>query len=272
MKKTTTAVSTQVNSETIELLKNSFPVEQGFNKIFLPRLGFYSQDQIEGKGKSMKVVTEAGTFYTDLQSDEVDENGKKTWVKTELGNKIDIQILFQRKQLKMYDEATELYTSSPIYDTDEEVIPLWCERKEVSRGTVSELKKKYQYTDKTGKVKSALEDNKILYVLYNGEMYQMNLRGSSMWSFQTYTRKVVAPAYITTVTSEACEKGEIQWNKMIFTASRPLNQDEADDAVSKISDIKLAIQAEKGNYQSTEHKKDDLDNYGKEIVADDIEI
>jgi len=266
--KKTTSISTQVNSETIELLKNSFPVEQGFSKIFLPRLGFYSQDQIEGKGKAMKVVTEAGIFYTENQSDEVDENGKKLWDKKEIGNKISIQILFQRHQLKMYDEKTELYTSSPIFDSPDEVLPLWCEKKEVAKGTPAELKAKYKYTDKAGKVKSALENNKILYVLLDGVMYQMNLRGSSMWSFNSYTKKVVVPAYITTVTSEFCEKGEIQWNKMIFTAARPLTQKEAEDVVSKVSDIKLTIQAEKGNYQTT----DKLDNYGKEIVADEIAI
>jgi len=52
----------------------------------------------------------------------------------------------------MYDEKTEEYTSSPIYDNDDEVIPLWKDRKEVAKGTPKELKEKFHYTDKDGKV------------------------------------------------------------------------------------------------------------------------
>lgn len=252
MSEKTKAVANVANEETLALLQDSYPVEQGPSRISLPRLGLVSQDKTEGKGKSLHVVSEAGTFFTEKQTEEEDADGKKIWEKTEIGTTIEGIILYQRKQLKMYDQATEEFTSSPIYDNDDEVVPLWCNKAEVAKGTPAELKAKYQYVDDSGKTKSKLEDNRILYVLYDGEIYQMNLRGSSMYSFLTYARKTLPPSVITTFSSEAKEKGSIAWNQMTFAATRKLNQTEAEEVLAKVQEIKTAIRLEKSQYQTTE--------------------
>lgn len=248
------ALSTEVNDDTLAILKDAYPVELGANRISLPRLGMVSQDQVEGKGKTMKVVTEAGTFYIEKPTNEEDENGKKVWSHDELGNTIDVTILYKRKQLRLYDEATMQYTSSPIYDNDEEVLPLFCNKAEVSRGTPAELKAQYQYTDKNGKTKSRLEDNRILYVLYEGEPYQLNLRGTSMRAYNAYAKKVVVPSVITTLSSEARENGSNAWNQMTFSAKRKLSQEEAENVVARITEIKDAVQAERAQYQQPQNE------------------
>src|ERR1035437_9924377 len=92
-----------VDQASIEALRQAYPVEQGFNRIQLPRLGYVSQDRFEGKGKEAKVVTEAGTFVLETETSEVDKDNKKIWSKEEIGNKIEGVILFQRKQLSLYD-------------------------------------------------------------------------------------------------------------------------------------------------------------------------
>lgn len=265
MAKKETAVAV-VDQQAIEMLKSMYPVERGFNRILLPRLGMVSQDQTEGKGKAMKVVTVAGTFFTEKQNEEETENedGKmvKEWNKEEIGDSIEGIILFHRKQLKMYDEATEKYTSSSVFDTEEENIILFCDKKEVARGLAKDLKEKYLYTDKTGKVKSALEENRILYVLYENEVYQMNLRGSSMYSFMKYTGKIFPPAVVTSFSSEPKEKGEIEWNQMTFAVKRALDNDELADVVERVQGIKDGIAMEKGYYaqqnvsKSTDTEKD----------------
>src|ERR1035437_8395312 len=102
----TTAVAEVATDEQIAELNSGFPVEAGFSRVLLPRLGMISQDKMEGKGKLMKVVAEAGTFFTDVPTEEVDEDGKKTWNKVELGKEMEGIIIFQRKQLRMYDEKT----------------------------------------------------------------------------------------------------------------------------------------------------------------------
>lgn len=252
-KKTATkALANVANEETLALLSESFPVDPGVNRILLPRLGMVSQDQVEGKGKSMKVVTEAGTFFVEKQTDEVDEEGKKKWDREEIGTSVKGLILFQRKQLRMYDEKTEQFTSSPIYDSEDEIVPLFCDKAEVGRGTPKELKEKYQYTDKEGKTKSKLEDNRILYVEIDDTIYQLNLRGSSMYSFLSYTRKVSPPTVITEFSSEAKEKGSIEWNQMTFTPVRKLTQKEAEVAVNKMKEIKTAIVLEKAQYNQVD--------------------
>lgn len=254
-------LTNQPTEQQLAELRSSFPTEPAFNRILLPRLGMVSQDKTEGRGKTLKVISEAGTFFTERETEELDENGKKIWAKTELGTEINGIIFFARKQLRYYDEATEKYTSSPIYDLDSEVVPLFCDKKEVARGTPADLKKNYEYTDKDGKVKSRLEENRILYVLYEDEVYQMNLRGSSMYSFMKYARSVLPPSVITTFGSETREKGSIVWNAMTFEVARPLTTDEADLIVAKQKEIRDAIVSEKQffNAKAEETAKADED-------------
>lgn len=260
-----TAVANVLNDDTLAILQDSFPVDRNANRILLPRLGMVSQDKTEetgtGKNKKFKLIAAAGEFFIERQGDEEDpKTGKKMWIRTDIGNMIEGVIVFQRKQLRMYDESTEQYTSSPIYDTDDEIIPLWTDKTEVARGTPAELKAKYMFVDKRdGKEKSKLEDNRILYVLYEGEVFQMTLRGSSMYSFLTYARKTLPPSVITVFSSEPKEKGTIAWNQMTFTPKRKLTQKEAEDIVAKVTDIKEAIRLEKSQFTSANTSKPDND-------------
>lgn len=251
--KKNTDLALPMNEAMLAEMRNEFPVDASFNRVQFPRLVFKSQDQTEGKGKAMKVVMEAGTFLTETATDEVDENGKKVFAKEELGTEIEGIILFQRKQLSYYDESTESYTSSPVYDSDDEIIPLWCNKAEVCKGTPAELKKKYEYVDKDGKTKSNLKDNRIVYVLLNGidgELYEMNLHGSSMYSFMTFTRATLAPSVLTAMSSESKEKGTIAWNQMTFTPSRGLTSTEGTQVMAKIKEIKDGILEAKAYFAS----------------------
>src|SRR3990167_3200177 len=170
MTKNTKALVSQANETSLSELKNQYPIERGFQRILLPRLSMASQDKYEGKGKTAKLIKEAGIFTIERQTDEEDDTGKKIWLKEELGDKVEGVVIYQRKQLRLYDEKTEMYTSSPIYDEDDQIIPLFCNKKEVARGTPAELKTIYQYKDKDGKTKSKLEDNRALYFLKDDEV------------------------------------------------------------------------------------------------------
>lgn len=254
-------LTTKISSEALELLNNSFPVEQGgFERILLPRLGMYAQNQMEGKGKAMKVVTEAGTFYTENKTDKTDDEGKSVWEKKELGDTIEGIIIYQRKQLRYYDQSTETFTSSPIFDNDDEIIPLFCNKAEVARGTAKELKARPEYQEeKDGKVKSKLEENKVLYVLYNNELHQMTLRGSSMFAYKTYIRTVINPSvFVTKFSSEAKEKGSIEWNQMTFTKIRQISQEEAEKVIDFRGQIINAIKAEKSFFADNAPVKDNF--------------
>src|SRR5665213_2881151 len=218
-------------------VNSAFPVDTGsYAQTQLPRLGMVSQDKTEGKGKAMKVTVEAGTFFIEHSTDEKDEQGKTVWNRKELGDEIEATIIYSRKQLRMFDEATETFSSTPIYDTEDEILPLWANKAEVDRGTPAELKARYMgVSKKTGKPVSDLKDNKILYVLYEGELYQLNIWGSSMYSFKDYQRKARpgVPSVLTHFTSSSEENGAVTWNKMQFSAERPLDQEELDEVKEK---------------------------------------
>jgi hypothetical protein len=218
----------------------------------LPRISFKAQDVMEGVGKNKKVVIAAGTFFTEHQTDEVDEHNKKVWEKVELGSSMEGIVVYKRKQLRMYDEATEKYSSTPIFDTNEEVLPLFCDKKEVARGTAAQLKALYEYedTDDSGKTKkkSKLQDNTILYVLVEGELYQLNLHGSSMWSFNDYSKTVLAASVLTAFNSEYNKNGSIEWNKMTFKKVREITPEELDMVVANIKAIKDAVESEKAYF------------------------
>lgn len=257
------------SEESLQALRDLTPQEAGFTRVMLPRITFKSQDVTEGKGKAMKVIVEAGTFIEERETDDEDEDtGKKIWDKTELGSEIEGIILVPRKQLKYFDESTEEFTSSPVYDEDTEIVPLFCNKVEIARGTPAELKKGYEYV-KDGKTKSKLEENRILYILRGEEIFQLNLRGSSMYSFLAYARKTLVPSVVTKMNSESKEKGSIAWNQMTFVPSRVLSQDELNDVISKIREIKQGIADEKAYFgnqaqttgapQLTAGKKDEDD-------------
>jgi len=252
-----TGLMSKVDQEALAALKADYPTEATFNRTILPRLALASQDVTEGEGKKMKVITEAGTFFTEEEGEEENEEGKKIWEKNEIGTSIEGVILFQRKQLRYYDQENEEYTSSSVYDSDDQIIPLFKDKKEVARGTPKELKalKKFKFIGEDGKVKSKLEDNRILYVLYKEKVFQLNLRGTSMYAYMTYTRDLqkkglVPPAVLTAFSSEAKQKGKIKWNQMTFEMKRTLNTKEIQEAVKHVQEVKAAVTAEKEFYAS----------------------
>jgi hypothetical protein len=247
-----------VDTQVLAQLASSFPVETGRISIRLPRLGMFSQDVTEGKGKNMKVVAEAGTFYIENESEDTDETGKKLWTKDELGKEIEVIIVYQRKQLKMYDSDTKKFTSSPVYDDDNEVIPLFCDKKEVARGTPEDLKARYM-VEKAGKKKSELKDQRVLYVLYNGDLHQLNLGGSSMYSYLNYARKVSPITVVSALNSVFEENGDIEWNKMTFTNVGQISGEQVALVQENLAKVKTAIAAEKQSFAQVTINQDNAD-------------
>lgn len=244
----TKQVATKISQDVLDQLKNSQPVEDTFQRVQLPKLGMFSQDKKEGKGKAMKVVSEAGTFYIERKTDELDEEtGKNIYEKTEIGTTIDGTILYNRKKLSFYDEPNSSYISSSIYDTDTEVVSLWSKGKEVLKGTEAQLKEEYMFTDTDGKRKSRLKNIRVLYVLHEGELFQMEIGGTSMFAFSKYNQAVrpSVAAIVTTFFSEPQTKGSNEYNQMTFTKARDLTQEEALEVLGYVQEIQGAIKAEK---------------------------
>ena len=237
-----------LDEQALAELKDAFPVESGgFTRIQLPRIAYDAQDVMEGEGKNKKVVLEAGTFSLNKETVETDKEGKKIWGKEEIGKEIEGIILYYRYQLSLYDEATELYTSSSVFDSQDEIIPLWSDKKQIAKGTPAELKALYQFVDsKDGKTKSKLKDNRILYILYKDELHQLDLHGSSMYSFMKYAKSVTPPAVLTHFSSELQTKGKIEWNMMTFKVLRSVTPEELKDNLQKVKEIQAAIAMEKG--------------------------
>jgi hypothetical protein len=238
-------------AEALQALSNSFPVEQGFTRIMLPRLTFKSQNVTEGKGKNMVVTIEAGSFLVERETDETNDEGKKVWSKDDIGTSIEGTVVYQRKQLRYFDETTEEFTSSPIYDNDDEIVPLFCNKVEKHRGTPAELKALYQYTGKDGKVKTNLEDNRILFILKDAELFQLNLRGSSMYAFMKFCREMKStpiPGLMLKFESQPMEKGSIEWNQMTFTPVRTLSGEEVATILNHIAEIRQSITDEKAYF------------------------
>jgi hypothetical protein len=252
------------SEESLAALRSMFPKEAGFERRSFSRLALTSQDKTEGKGKSMKVIAEAGMFYIETPSDELDEvTGKKKWIKNELGTSIEGIIVFNRKQLSFYNSADESYTSSPIYDNDDEVIPLFCSGAEIAKGTPKELQALYPAQTRTGKSSSALKDNVIMYVLYEDELYQMNLHGSSMYAYKTFKRSTRPGVneYLVRFSSEPKTMGSTEWNQITFSTVRPLNADEVEKTVVLATDLITAISEEKEFFANRNAAKVEFDTF-----------
>ena len=268
-----------IDPELLAELNDMRPQEESrFNKISLPRIAYASVDKMEGEGKAKKVTEEAGTFFYDIATEETNAEGKKVYKKEEIGKSIDGIILYHRHQLFYYDEKTEEYTSSSVYDTKDDTVVLWRDKVQVGKGTVDELRSQYKFVDEEGKDKCKLKDKRILYVLHKEKLFELSLHGSSMFAFLSYVRKVNPATVLTYFDSEPKKKGKTEWQQMTFTAVRHLNNDELLDVRDKVREIQMWIQSEKGvnvevatRYVAEEEKANkDFDALGGKINPSDI--
>lgn len=235
--------------EQLQLLNQAYPVNEEGDRLVLPRLGMLSKDIIEetgtGKNKKIKVIEAAGTFYTESDEGEVNEEGKKVWTKKFIeGDTIDVQIVYHRYQLKRFDKSLEKFFSTPIYDTADQVLPLYLDKQIIKRGTEAELKALYPKLTQKGKPSSDLNKLTILYVIYNGELHQMNLSVSSGWEFSSYKRKVNPSTVITTLSSIEETAGSNVYRKMMFNINRVINSEEFNLVTDNQALIKAQAEAD----------------------------
>jgi len=267
-----------VSQEDKDFLGSLFVQESSYQKVSFPRISFVSQDKTEtigtGKNKEIKLITAAGIFFTEKATDEKDENGKSIWDKEEIGDTIEVQIVYERRQLRYYDDAEKKFTSSPIYDSAEEIVPLFCERKEVLRGTPKELQSHFMTKvirsgKRKGQKTTALEEERILYVIYQGEVYSMNIKGSSLWGhdpigFLEYKKRCNPAMVITSISSVEKQPGEeVCWNQLSFTALRPANSEEFETVKNTAMMLLNSIKEEKAFF-SKENVQSEEDQLAQE--------
>lgn len=243
-----------LSEEQLALLNDSYPIEESSNRLTLPRFGMLSKDIVEesgtGKNKKIKVIQPAGTFFTEKDTGEVDEDGKKVWTKTFIEDieEVDVIIAYHRRQLRKFDSSLEKYISSPVFDNAEQVIPLYLDKQVIKRGTQAELQALYPALTQKGKHTSDLKEECILYVVYEGELYQMNLSQSSKWEFKTYARGFNPSTVITTLGSVEDTFGTNVYRKVTFTKGRQINSDEFNTVIESQTAIKEVVESDSKMY------------------------
>lgn len=223
-------MSKEITQEQLAQLNEAYPVSDNNNRTSYPRFGMLSKDIIEesgtGKNKKIKIIEAAGTFYTDKDEGAIDpETGKKVWTKTYLGEEVEVVIVFHRKQLRLFDKSLEKFISSPIYDNNNQIIPLYLDKRQIAIGTPAELQDRYPMLTEKGKKSSKLKEEQILYVLYEGEIYQCNLSQSSKWSFKDYSKTLNPSSVKTKLTSIEETNGSNTYRKILFTSLGLIDKD-----------------------------------------------
>ncbi len=228
------------------------PKENTFIRKTFPRISFTSQDKTEGKGKTMKVVEEAGTFFIEKPTDETDEKGKKIWSHEEIGKSLEGVIFFTRKKLSYYDQAAGKFISSSMYDQDTDEIVLWQDGKQIAKGTKAQLQAPYMFTKEDGKKSCKLAENKILYVWYEGEVFELTVKGTSMFEYSGYYKQWNGEPNknMTLISSVECENGATVWNKTTYSRVRQLTQAEWDTTRALAAEMIAGIQEEKAYFGS----------------------
>lgn len=241
---------TELSAEQLAILNESYPVSEESNGLVLPRFGMLSKDITEstgsGKTKKISVIQAAGTFFTERDNGEINEEGKKVWTKTFLdGDSQDVTIIYHRRQLRMYDSSLEKFYSTPIYDTSDQVLPLYLDKQVVKRDTQEQLQAMFPSVTLKGKPSSKLKEDTILFVLYKGEMYQCNLSQSSKWEFKSYAKKLNPSSVITTLGSVEETFGDNTFRKMTFTEKRKIKPEEFDSVVENQGVLKEKVENDK---------------------------
>jgi hypothetical protein len=272
----TKKTTNELTEDQLAVLNKSYPVTEGSTRVSLPRFGMLSKDITEesgtGKNKKITVIEAAGTFFTEADQGEVNEAGKKVWTKTFLGEEIEVIIAFHRKQLRLFDNSLNKFISSPVYDSNDQIIPLFLDKRVIARGTPEQLRALYPKMTEKGKKSSKLNEETILYILYKGEMFQWNLTISSGWSFSDYKKKVNPSTVITQLSSIEETNGSNTYRKATFTNKRLINgADEFEMVSSAQTNLKEAVESDKQYLLSQATKAvdngADLDKAQAELLA-----
>jgi hypothetical protein len=255
------------------LLDSNFPVGEESNRLSLPKFGMLAKDLTEesgtGKNKKIKVLQAAGTFFTERDEGETNAEGKKVWTKTYIDSEIiDVQIIYFRHQLRMYDSSLGKFYSTPIYDNSEQVIPLYLDKAVVKKGTEKQLRDMFPKLSLKGKPSSKLDKKTILYVLYEGEMCQFELSVSSGWEFSGYRRKVNPSTVVTTLSSTQETSGSNTYNKVLFNIARPITSEEFDMVNENQTLVKTTVENDSkfllASGDSEVKANDEFDAWGKD--------
>lgn len=243
-------VSTELSAEQLAILNEGYPVSEEDVRTTYPRFGMLSKDITEesgtGKNKKIEVIQASGTFFTEKDEGEVDENGKKIWTKTYIDSeKVDVVIVYHRRQLRMYDSSLEKFYSTPIFDDPNQVVPLYLDKQVVKRGTQAQLQEMFPSVTLKGKPSSKLKEETILYVLYNDELHQFTLSQSSKWNFMSYKRTVNPSSVLTTLSSEEDTFGDNTFRKVTFKNKRGINGGEFTGVVNSQRTVKNSVEADK---------------------------
>lgn len=268
VKKTNAVAKTASEEQISALALGGVEQEASYTRISLPRFGMVAQDKTEehgtGKNKTISVIEAAGTFFYERETEDEVERKDGTMGKEWTHEQIDenevpeIIIVAARKQLRYWDTAEKKYTSSPVFDTADEEVVLFKDRQEVDRGTMRDLQSRFpKGTTSKGKKFPLLKEEAILYVLIEGELFQMNVRGSSLWALSSYKRKVPISTVVTALGYEQETSGSNTYTKMTFNAVRKLNAQEAEMAIEKIREIKQAIADQKEYFSGMADDEDD---------------
>jgi hypothetical protein len=270
MKKETSVLS----QEQLDILNSSYPVSDESSRLSLPRLGLLSKDITEesgsGKNKKITVLEVAGTFYTESDQGEVDEDtGKKVWTKEFIeGDTIDVIISFHRKQLRKFDSSLNKFISTPVYDTADQVLPIYLDKQIIKRGTPAELQALYPALTLKGKPTSDLKEETILYVIFNDVLHQMNISQSSKWEFKTYSKGVNPSTVITTLGSTEETFGTNTYRKLSFKNKRMITGEEFETVNENQTLIRETVESDKRFLLGSGEVKTDDDNFANTAWKD----
>lgn len=241
-------ITTIQEGSALDKLRQAYPqhAEDSYVKTILPQITFKAKAVLDDAGE--KVVIKAGTFMSKVRSEE-QKDGKYEYTETEIGNKITLNVLYERYRLSFYDSANTAYVSSPVFDSKEEIVKLFSNGKQIASGTVAELQALPEYTvEEDGKTKCKLQLQKVLYVFHDGQVRELAMSLGNGYVWRKFKQNNIVPAINIEVTSEKTENGGNKYNEMVFKNAGWLTEEEAQRNLDLVEDIKKGIEAEKAYY------------------------
>lgn len=241
----------------LDKLRQAYPqhAEDSYVKNVLPQIRFKAKAVLDESGE--KVAIKAGTFVLVTKGEEVD--GKAEYVETALGEKINVDVLYERYRLSYYDSANEEYVSSPVFDDRNEIVKLFNGGKQHASGTVAELQALPEFiVMEEDKKKCKLQLQKVLYVVYKNELHEMSLSLGNGFAWRKFKQDNIVPAIHTEITSEKTENGGNKYNQMVFKNAGWLTEEEAERNLALVEEIKKGIEAEKAYYGQTAAPQGDM--------------
>jgi hypothetical protein len=169
-------------------------------------------------------------------------------VADDVGATFSAPIIRIRRRLTGWDGDTSYYSYE--FDNAKDHVKLFCDGVVLSEGTAKEIK-----SDMASKGKDFIKEQNVLYVLLDGTVYKMYVKGSSLsnlFEFLQNKGNDALASFETEFSFSEQKKGSVVWQKMDFKKGGPSDVKTVIEKLKELNSYLIAVEMAADSFNDSE--------------------